>query len=47
MVRVGLLGCGSLARVIVSYAKLDVDTVSVGELTHSVESFDVSLKVVK
>jgi len=29
------------------YAKLDVDVISVGALTHSVENFDVSLKVTK
>ncbi len=32
---------------IVDYAKLDVDVISMGELTHSVENFDVSLEIRK
>lgn len=30
-----------------SYAKLDVDIISLGALTHSVKNFDVSLEIVK
>ncbi|ADC64355.1 nicotinate-nucleotide pyrophosphorylase [Ferroglobus placidus DSM 10642] len=32
---------------IIDYAKLDVDVISMGELTHSVENFDVSLEIRK
>jgi nicotinate-nucleotide pyrophosphorylase len=39
--------CGSVIEEnITEYAKLDVDVISLGYLTHSVKNFDVSLEII-